>query len=261
MALLVKSATRAPALFIGHGNPMNAVQNNEFTNALRLVGNGLQPSKAILIISAHWTTPYNAVSLHSDTLMYDMYGFADELYKIKYKTKNADFLIPELQKTVPSLKVENRDLDHGVWSVLLHLFPDADIPTIQLSINSTLSMREYFELGKSIEILRELGIMIVGSGNIVHNLREAVLSDKNAPVDSWAREFDEFVKDALLKRDFDALINFETKQRYAHLANPTIEHYIPLLYIAGTSQTDDKSCFIYEGIEHGNLSMLSWMLY
>ncbi|WP_345980727.1 4,5-DOPA dioxygenase extradiol [Sulfurimonas sp. HSL3-2] len=250
------------ALFIGHGNPMNAIEKNEFTDSLDRVGKTLTKPKAILVISAHWVTPYSAVALHSeDNILYDMYGFPKALYDVKYQVKNADFLIPELKRLIPSLRVESRDLDHGVWSVLLHLFPKMDIPVIQLSIDATLSMREHFELGRKLAVLRESDVMIIASGNVTHNLREAVLWDKDAPIAEWAEEFDGFIKDALLAREYDTLIEFEKKQRYAHLAHPTTEHYIPLLYIAGAMQRGDESSFIYEGIEHGNLSMRSWMVY
>ena len=257
--ILHVSQLKAPALFVGHGNPMNAIEDNLFIASLRILGKTMQKPKAVLVISAHWNAPYNAVSLHESELLYDMYGFPKELYMVTYPARNADFLIPQLQNIVPDLSVEKRALDHGVWSVLLHLFPDADIPVIELCINTRFSMQEHFEMGKALGVLREQGILIVGSGNITHNLREAVLSDKNAPVDAWAKEFDGFVKDALLTHDFDALVNFETRERYAHLAHPTKEHFIPLLYIVGASQGDEKSRFFYEGIEHGNLSMRSWI--
>ncbi len=250
-----------PALFIGHGNPMNAIEDNTFTNALKNVAKTLKKPKAVLIISAHWITPYSALGLHAvDTLLYDMYGFPQELYDVRYTAQNADFLIPRLQEIIPALHVENRDLDHGAWSILVHLFLQQDIPVSQLSINSNLSLREHFELGERLSVLRESDVMIIASGNVTHNLREADLYNKNAPVDSWAKEFDEFVKDAILKRDFDALIEIKTRQRYADLAHPTIEHYIPLLYVAGAMHNQDKSSFIYEGIEHANLSMRSWMV-
>ncbi len=257
--MLHVSQSKAPALFVGHGNPMNAIGDNLFIASLNNLSKTLQKPKAVLVISAHWSAPYNAVSVHESELLYDMYGFPKELYMVTYKAKNADFLIPQLQKIVPDLRVEKRALDHGVWSVLVHLFPDADIPVLQLSINTKFSMKEHFEMGKALEVLREEGVMIVGSGNVTHNLREAVLGEKDAPVDAWAKEFDGFVKDALLTRDFDALIDFEISQRYAHLAHPTKEHFIPLLYIAGASKNDEKSRFVYEGIEHGNLSMRSWI--
>ncbi|MDD2357872.1 MAG: 4,5-DOPA dioxygenase extradiol [Thiovulaceae bacterium] len=250
---------KAPALFLGHGNPMNAIDDNLFVTTLNRLGKTLPKPKAVLVISAHWTEPFSAVSLHESELLYDMYGFPRELYMVTYPAKNGDFLIPRLQNMIPDLRVEKRALDHGVWSVLLHLFPDADVPVIELCINSKFSMREHFEMGKALGVLREEGVMIVGSGNVTHNLREAVLGDKDASVDAWAKEFDSFVKDALVSHDFDALIDFETRQRYAHLAHPTKEHYIPLLYIAGASMSDEKSRFVYEGIEHGNLSMRSWI--
>ena len=253
------SQSKAPALFVGHGNPMNAIGDNLFVASLNNLGKNLQKPKAVLVISAHWSTPYNAVSLHERELLYDMYGFPQELYMVTYAAKNADFLIPQLQNIIADLRIEKRALDHGVWSVLIHLFPDADIPVIQLCINTKLSMREHFELGKRLATLRDEGVMILGSGNVTHNLAEAVLGDKDAPVDAWAKEFDEFVKDALITRDFDALIDFEKRERYARRAHPTIEHFIPLLYIAGASADNETSRFVYEGIEHGNLSMRSWI--
>ena len=260
MPLAAKETKRAPAFFVGHGNPMNAIDNNAFTESLRTLGESIEKPKAILVISAHWSTPYSAITMHaSDELMYDMYGFPDALYKVEYPAPNADFLVADLQKLFSDIHVEDRSLDHGVWSVLVHLFPDADIPVMQLSINSTLSMQEHFEFGRAIRRLREHGVMIIGSGNITHNLRD-MKAQEDASVVSWAEEFDDFVKNAILQQDYDSLISFQNKQRYAQHAHPTAEHYIPLLYIAGSSYDDDKSTFIYENIEHGTLSMRSWLL-
>jgi len=191
--------------------------------------------------------------------MYDMYGFPDALYKVEYPAPSADFLVSDLQKMFSDMQVIDRSLDHGVWSVLVHLFPDADLPVMQLSINSTLSMQEHFEMGRKIRILREHGVMIIGSGNITHNLRDMKVQ-VDAPVVSWAEEFDDFVKNAILQEDYDSLINFQNKQRYAQHAHPTTEHYIPLLYIAGSAYDDEKSTFLYENIEHGTLSMRNWLL-
>ncbi|UPT78598.1 4,5-DOPA dioxygenase extradiol [Sulfurovum sp. XGS-02] len=260
MPLAAKETKRAPAFFVGHGNPMNAIENNAFTRSLRNLGKEIQRPKAVLVISAHWTVPYTAISLHQrDTLLYDMYGFPDALYQITYPAPNADFLVSDLQKLLPDLHVEERDLDHGVWSVLVHLFPDADIPVMQLSINTTFSMQEHFKLGRTIRRLREHGVMIIGSGNVTHNLRDMrALAD--APVVPWAKEFDDFVKHAIIQKEYDALIHFEERQRYAKHAHPTTEHYIPLLYIAGSAYEDDKSRSTYEKIEHGTLSMRNWLL-
>ncbi|MDM5270847.1 4,5-DOPA dioxygenase extradiol [Sulfurovum sp. zt1-1] len=260
MPIFANQTKRAPAFFVGHGNPMNAIADNTFTKSLRTLGESLQKPKAILMISAHWNTPYPAISLHkSDQLIYDMYGFPDALYKVEYPAPNADFLVSDLQKLIPNLHVEERNLDHGVWSVLIHLFPYADIPVMQLSIDSRLSMKEHFEMGRTIRRLREQGVMIIGSGNVTHNLGD-ISMQKNSPVVSWAKEFDDFIKNSILKQDYNALINFQDIQRYAQNAHPTIEHYIPLLYIAGSSYNDDKSEFIYESFEHGSLSMRSWLL-
>ena len=261
MPLLANNTKRAPAFFIGHGSPMNAIEENTYTNSLKELGKSLNKPKAILVISAHWLTPYDAISVHDEDeeLIYDMFGFPDALYDVQYPAPHAKFLTPEIEKLLTSIKVEERSLDHGTWSVLVHLFPDADIPVMQFAINSKLTMQEHFEMGRKIRRLREHGVMIIGSGNITHNLRD-ISMQKDAPVVSWAKEFDDFVKGAILQQDYDALINFETTQRYAQDAHPTTEHYIPLLYVAGSSYDDDKSEFIYEGFEHASLSMRNWLL-
>lgn len=260
MPLAANETKRAPAFFVGHGNPMNAIENNTFTRSLKTLGERIQRPKAILVISAHWSTPYNAIGIHQrDTLLYDMYGFPDALYQVAYPAPNADFLVSDLQKLLPGLHVEERNLDHGVWSVLVHLFPDADIPVMQLSINSTFSMQEHFEMGRTLRRLREHGVMIIGSGNVTHNLRD-INPQEDAPVVSWAKEFDEFVKHAITQKDYASLIHFEETERYAGHAHPTTEHYIPLLYIAGSAYDDDRSQSTYEKIEHGTLSMRNWLL-
>ncbi len=261
MPILAHEKTkRAPAFFVGHGSPMNALQDNAFTNSLATLGKFIPKPKAILVISAHWYVPYTALNTNEDNeLMYDMYGFPNPLYDIEYPAKNADFLIPKVQNLLSDIHIEERSLDHGVWSVLLHLFPDADIPVIQLSINSTLSMQKHFDTGKMIRELRKHGIMIIGSGNITHNLRD-ISAKKDAPVAPWARDFDSFIKDSILHKDYDALIHYKDRHQYSQHAHPTPEHYIPLLYIAGSSYQDDNSNFMYEGFEHGSLSMRNWLL-
>ena len=261
MPLLANNTKRAPAFFVGHGSPMNAIENNTFTKSLKKLGSSIEKPKAILVISAHWLSPHEAISLHDEDeeLIYDMFGFPDALYNIKYPAPNADFLVPNIQTILTSLKVEERSLDHGAWSVLLHLYPKADIPVMQLAINSNLTMKEHFEMGRKIRILREHGVMIIGSGNVTHNLQD-IKAQKDALVTPWAQEFDSFVKNAIVKQDFDALIDYKDRQPYAQHAHPTAEHYIPLLYVAGSTYSDDKSQFIYEGFEHGSLSMRNWLL-
>ncbi len=251
---------RAPAFFVGHGSPMNAIETNAFTQSLRTLGPTLPKPKAILVISAHWTPPYSGLSVHrSPELMYDFFGFAQALEEVTYPAENAEFLLPSMQALFAPLQVKERGLDHGAWSVLVHLFPNADVPVMQLGIKNDLSLREHFEVGKRLAALRDQGVMVIGSGNITHNLHEARMP-KDAPAVPWAIEFDSFVKKAIEEKDFEALIDVENRQRYARLAHPTLEHYIPLLYVAGASFEDDTSRFIHEGIEHGSLSMRSWLL-
>ena len=251
---------RAPAFFVGHGSPMNAVETNAFTRSLRELGQSLQRPKAVLVVSAHWTPPYYGVSVHeSPDLIYDFFGFPQALYEVRYPAANAAFLTPAMQKLLPALQVKERGLDHGAWSVLLHLFPDADVPVMQLGINSTLSLREHFEVGRRLRVLRQQGVMIIGSGNVTHNLQATAMA-QDAPAVGWALDFDRFVKEAIEKRDFEALIGFEERNSFARTAHPTLEHYIPLLYAAGASFDDDESRFVYEGMEHGSLSMRSWLL-
>ena len=242
---------RAPAFFVGHGSPMNAIESNAFTQSLRTLGPTLPKPKAVLVISAHWTPPYSGVSVHrSPELIYDFFGFPQALEEVTYPAENAAFLLPSMQAIFTPLQVKERGLDHGAWSVLLHLFPNADVPVMQLGIKNDLTLREHFEVGRK---------LVIGSGNITHNLREARMP-KDAPAVNWAKEFDLFVKKAIEERDFEALIDVENRQRYAGLAHPTLEHYIPLLYVAGASLQEDKSRFVYEGMEHGSLSMRSWLL-
>jgi len=261
MPLLANDTKRAPAFFVGHGNPMNAIEENTFTSSLKELGSRLEKPKAILIISAHWTPLYNAISVHDEDedLMYDMFGFPDALYDVTYPAPNAEFLVPDIPKLPSSFQIVERSLDHGAWSVLVHLFPKADVPVMQLAINNNLSMKEHFEMGRKIRILREHGVMIIGSGNITHNLQD-IKTQKDAPISPWAQAFDSFVKNAIVQQDFDALIDYKDRQAYAQHAHPTVEHYIPLLYVAGSFYKNDKSKFIYEGFEHGSLSMRNWLL-
>jgi len=256
-----KKTKRASALFVGHGNPMNAILQNDFTASLNKLGQTLKRPKAILVISAHWFVAYNAISIHKmNELLYDMYGFPNELYKVQYSAPNAKLIFPLITEIFPDITVLNRGLDHGSWSILKHIYPTADIPVMQFAINSQKTLREHFEIGRKLAVLREHGVMIIGSGNITHNLAKADLMHQNVPLAPWAEEFDNFVKEAIEKRDFNALIEFENKAPHARLAHPTLEHYIPLLYIAGTSYKNDMSIFPYVGVEHKSISMRSWLL-
>jgi len=176
-----KQIEKAPAFFVGHGSPMNAIADNAFTKSLKNLGKRLDKPKAILMISAHWTPPYTGVTVHENSdLMYDFFGFPDELEEVRYKAPNGKELTSSLEALLGDVKVKNRALDHGAWSVLVHLFPDADIPVMQFGINKNLSLREHFKMAERIAVLREMGVMIIGSGNVTE--LSHLISDKNKAV-------------------------------------------------------------------------------
>lgn len=260
LSATTKKRQRAPAFFVGHGSPMNAIMDNDFTRSLKTVGKSIEKPKAILMISAHWTPPFTGVTVHeSSELMYDFFGFPDALDRVKYPAPNAGFLSSTISELFSDLKIKNRSLDHGAWSVLLHMFPDADIPVMQFGINKNLTLQEHFDTAQKLQNLRDYGVMIIGSGNITHNLRLTDRSD-DAEVVDWAEDFDDFVKEAIESRDFKSLIAFEKANENAKMAHPTLEHYIPLLYVAGVSYESDKSTFPHEAIDFGTLSMRNWLL-
>ena len=255
-----KALKRAPAFFVGHGSPINAILDNAFTQSLYSVGQSIEKPKAILMISAHWAPPFYGVTVHeSSELIYDFFGFPDALDEIKYPAANAAFLTDDIKSLFKDIKVKDRGLDHGAWSVLLHLFPDADVPVMQFGIHKDLTLQEHYNQAKKLKVLRDAGVMIIGSGNVTHNLSQTS-RDKEAAVVDWAEDFDSFVQDSIEKRDFQALVNFDKANFHAKMAHPTLEHYIPLLYVAAVSDKEDKSSFPYEAIEHGTLSMRNWLL-
>lgn len=255
-----KYRRRENAFFVGHGSPMIGIEQNDFSRSLSALGNAIGEPKAILVVSAHWMPPFYGVSVHhSPSLMYDFFGFPEPLYRVRYPAPNAEFLCPQIQEIFPDLQVRERGLDHGSWTVLKHLYPYANVPVMQLGINRNLSLREHFETGRRIRSLRERGVMIIGSGNITHNL-SVLDASPDAPPREWAAEFDSYIKEAIETKNFDALIEFENKAPHARLAHPTLEHFIPLLYVAGAMFDDDRSSFPYEGFSHGTLSMRDWLL-
>ncbi|MGL5641773.1 MAG: 4,5-DOPA dioxygenase extradiol [Paraclostridium sp.] len=251
---------KQPVLFIGHGSPMNAIMENSYTERLNKLGEKLDRPKAIMVISAHWVTNGTYITEQdSPKEIYDFYGFPEELYKVKYSTSGAKPYINKVFEELKDYNVKLTDtwgIDHGAWCILKHIFPKADIPVFQLSLNALENEEYHYNLGKKLSNLREEGILILGSGNIVHNLRE-MKADKNANPYAWAAEFDEFVANAVIKGDHDKLINYKVIGREAFLSAPTDEHYLPLLYISALMEEGDKVEFIFTGIEHGSLSMTS----
>jgi len=247
---------RLPVLFLAHGSPMNAIEDNAFTRTLRALGARIARPAAVLVVSAHWMTPGSLRSLSTPQprTIHDFYGFPRELYEVEYPAPGAPHVAREVSQLTGAALDDSWGLDHGTWSVLRHLLPNADVPVMQLSLDTSAPGRRHVELARALAPLRERGVLIVGSGNIVHNL-SAIRWQAGAPAYDWAQEFDSWVAQRLLDGDVDALAGYESLGRIAHLAAPTNDHYLPLLYAAGLRRDDEPLSFEYEGLEMGSLSM------
>lgn len=254
------STLRTPALFLAHGSPMNAITDNRYSQAWRHLGTQLPRPKAILAISAHFQTRGVAVTaMPKPRTIHDFGGFPPALYQMQYPAPGS----PELAQRVAELLApqpvyldrEHWGLDHGSWSVLVHLFPKADIPVVQLSLDVHKTPAEHYELAQRLLPLRSEGVMIIGFGNVVHNLY-AVVREENAPTYPWAERFNAAVRSALERGDHAALCQWQNLDREAKYSVPSDEHYLPLLYAAAV-QDGDIPNFPIEGMEWGALSMLS----
>lgn len=250
-----------PAIFFGHGNPMNALLHNSYTEAWRRIGRQIPRSKAILSISAHWYLPQTAVTISAaPRTIHDFGGFPAELYQIQYPASGDPELARQVEKLLAPLPVK-RDitwgLDHGTWSVLRHVYPDADVSVVQLSIDESQPARFHFDLGKKLAPLREQGVLIIGSGNLVHNLHTYAWGQHAAEPYDWATRFETKARQLLLAGDFNGLIDYEQLGRDALLSIPTPDHYLPLLYVIGAWRQCDRLTFPVEGIDGGSVSMLA----
>lgn len=242
---------------------MNAVANNTYTQTLHELGMKIPRPKAILCISAHWMTKGTYVThMQNPKTIHDFYGFPKELFDIQYPAHgNPDVaeLIKNIIKTVKIKFNEDWGLDHGTWSILKHMYPNADIPVLQLSLDMDQSVETHFKIGQDLQALREQGVLIIGSGNIVHNLKK-INFQANAKSFEWATEFDSWVRSKIIDRDFTSIMHDALESNAGQLSIPTMEHWYPLIYILGSAHTDEQLNFIYEGIEHGSISMLSFSL-
>jgi 4,5-DOPA dioxygenase extradiol len=254
------SATaRMPVLFIGHGNPMNAVRDTPFTRKLRELGKRLPRPKVILCISAHWMTEGTWVThMQNPKTIHDFYGFPQELFDIQYPAPGDPGTAERISRgsSNPSIHPDNEiwGLDHGTWSVLRHMYPAADIPVLQLSLNIIEGPEFHFALGKKLTHLRDEGILVVGSGNIVHNLRRINFVDDARPFD-WAIEFDAWVKQRVEDRDYNAIVHDAHQSQAGKLSIPTPDHWYPFLYTLGAADNAEPLRFEYEGIENASISM------
>ena len=252
---------RQPVFFFGHGNPMNAIQRNPVTEAWAAIGAALPRPRAVLCVSAHWYLPATAVTAAArPRTIHDFGGFPRALYEVRYPAPGDPALARRVRELAAPTRVEMDEswgLDHGTWSVLVHVFPDASVPVVQLSIDETQPPQFHFELGRRLAPLRDEGVLVIGSGNIVHNLREYAWGREAAQPYEWASRFEQAVRRLLLAGDHQPLIDYASLGPDAMMSAPTPEHYLPLLYVIALQRKDEKISFPVEGIDGGSISMLS----
>jgi 4,5-DOPA dioxygenase extradiol len=252
---------RLPALFVGHGNPMNAIAGNHYTEAWQRIGREIPRPKAILSISAHWFVPDTRVTISAaPRTIHDFGGFPFELYQVQYPAPGDLELASRVQKLLLPLEVIEDDtwgLDHGTWSVLRHIYPAADIPVIQLSIDEIKPAAFHFEIGTKLTSLRDEGVLILGSGNLVHNLHTYVWGRQSRDPYDWAVRFETAAKGMMLAGEPRPLVSYETLGADAALCIPTPDHYLPLLYVLAAGRRGEPISFPVEGVDGGSIAMLA----
>ena len=258
-------SNKMPVLFIGHGSPLNLILDNDFTRSLKEQGSRLPRPEAILVISAHWLTDGTYVGcMDRPKTIHDFYGFPRELYRMAYPSPGspdgARFVTQHVRKVQVECSME-WGLDHGAWAVLKHLYPQADLPVFEMSLDYTFNdwrpkpVQFHYDLAKELAELRDRGVLIIGSGNIVHNLSLLDFSSIEAPPVPWAVEFDEQVKERLLAGDDRDLIRYAKLGRSSSLAVPTLDHYLPMIYAVALRERNEPLAFTHEGFQYGSISM------
>ncbi len=248
---------KMPVLFTSHGNPMDIPLTREqrpFWKTLYELGLKLQQHfeiKAVLVVSAHWCSKGTFVNISKEqTQIYDFYGFPDEYYKVKYAAHGAPDIAHEVNKIVPSVaETTEWGLDHGAWPMLMHLFPQGNVPVFQMSIDYYAKPEYHYDLGRQLKSLREKGVLIIGSGSLIHNLRLAMqkFSTNDMTPFGWEAEYDTWIAQQLNARNFKALIDYETSHKLGKLASPTPDHFVPVLYSLGLTDANEPIKFFYEG--------------
>lgn len=254
---------KMPVLFLGHGSPMNAIEENEFVRGFRDIGKDIPTPKAILIISAHWETKGTLVTaMQKPRTMHDFGGFPQALFDVQYPAPGSPELANETKRLIKKVQVgldESWGLDHGAWSVVKHLYPKADVPIIQMSIDYTQGAQYHYDLAKELASLRKKGILIIGSGNMVHNLGMVAWDKLNT--DSygydWAIEANDKMKHFILSDNHQPLIHFTSQGRAFDLAIPSPEHYLPLLYTLALKESNEQASFFNDKPVGGSLTMTS----
>lgn len=260
---LSEKDAKHPVLFIGHGSPMNGIEDNEFSRTWARFGNEIPKPKAVLVISAHWLTKGTQITAMSNPrTIHDFGGFPQALFEVQYPAPGDSILAEETSKLITSTSVGlNHDwgLDHGTWSVVKHMYPNADIPVLQLSIDYNKPPQYHFDLAKQLKSLRKKGVLIIGSGNMVHNLRMIdwdKMQETNYGFD-WAIEMNTIFKEKIGNNDFNSLIEYEKLNSAAKLAIPTPDHYYPLLYAMALQENNDEIEFFNDKLVGGSLNMTS----
>ncbi len=250
---------RMPAIFFGHGNPMNAIDENVYTRAWREIGESFEKPRAILMVSAHWYVPGTMLTNNErPRTIHDFGGFPRALYEVQYPAPGDRALVDRVVELLaPAAAVPDPQwgLDHGAWSVLVHAYPNADIPVVQLSIDETKDPMYHYELGTRLRPLRDEGVLVAASGNLIHNLHAYAWGRHPAEPFDWALRFEKTARELLLARDFEPLIDYESLGDDAMLSAPTPDHYLPLLYVLGASDERDRVTFPVEGMDGGSISM------
>ncbi len=259
----LSNTEKMPVLFLGHGNPMNAIEENQFVDGFRNVAKTLPKPNAILCISAHWFTNGTKVTaMEMPKTIHDFGGFPQALFDVQYPAKGSPILAKETKELLLPTAVELDEkwgLDHGAWSVIKHLYPDANIPVIQLSIDYTKPAQYHFDLAQKLNALRNKGILIIGSGNIIHNLKLVDFSnfEKDNYGYEWAIEARETINSYLLNGNYKPLIDYEKQTKAIQLAIPTPDHYLPLIYTLGLQQKNESLSLFNDKLVAGSLSMTS----
>lgn len=247
-------------MFIGHGSPMNAIENNEYTRVWRNLGERFKP-QAIIVISGHWFTDgIRTQSVMEPEKINDMYGFPEELYQLRYPVSGDKDLTEQLLKLLPGTQIDDTwGIDHGAWSILVHMYPEADVPVVQLSVNREASPAIQYEVGQKLKDLRDQGYMIIGSGNVVHNLRE--MDFRSSDPRPWAKSFDDHVESWIQEGLYEKVIDYLSFGQEAKASVPTPEHFYPLLSILGAAEDNDQLEVFNKAVELGSVSMTSYLFY
>ena len=252
---------KMPVLFVGHGPPMNAIEDNIYSRTWRNIAKKIPKPKVILSVSAHWYTNGTKIMNEANpNTIYDMYGFPEELYEISYNTPGS----PDTAKVCKELISKGTEydnswgIDHGTWSVLVHMYPERDVPVFQISVDANAPAHIHYKIGRELRSLREQGVLILGTGNIVHNLRLVDWHKANKGFD-WAYEFDEYIYENIMSKNDEKIIQFNELGDIAHLSVPTPDHFYPLLYVLGASDKEDKISVYNKSCELGSLTMTTYL--